>query len=120
MEVIFGIHYCCCVYDSIFRHSFLKYGCTLLDNHETWWIVKVKHPSLEIFEKYISLMRIKNKILVLSTHKILSSSFVIYIYIFVYIIQKILLLYPALEIFEMSHKFAKPGHISNDIYYSYF
>ena len=48
-------------------------------NHTKWWIIKVKHPSLDIYRKDISLMNINNLILVLCT-RIILSSFVIYFF----------------------------------------
>ena len=37
-----------------------------------WWIIKVKHPSSDIYRKNISLMKINNIIVVLHTGIILS------------------------------------------------
>ena len=42
--------------------------------------INVKHPSLDIYSKSISLMEIKNIVLVLRTHIKLLSSFVIYVF----------------------------------------
>ena len=49
-------------------------------NRTKWWIIKVKHPSSDIYRKNISLMKINNIILVLRTRIILLSSFVIYFF----------------------------------------
>ena len=45
-----------------------------------WWIIKVKHPSLDIYTKNISLMKMNDVILVPRTRIILFSSFVIFFF----------------------------------------
>ena len=45
---------------------------------KTWWIIKVKHPSLDTYENNVSLMKVTIRMLVLHTHIMLSSSLVIF------------------------------------------
>ena len=50
-------------------------------NHTKGWIMKVKHPSLDIYRKiYISLVKMNNITLLLRIRIILLSTFMIYFY----------------------------------------
>ena len=78
---MFYIHLFPCIHDGLFPHSLLEYGHFYLINYTKWWIIKVKHPSVDIHTKiYISLMKIYNMILVLHPRIILLSPFVIYFF----------------------------------------
>ena len=43
-----------------FSHSLFKSEFILGINHTKWWIIKVKHPSLDIYRKNISRVKINN------------------------------------------------------------
>ena len=45
------------------RSRFYIHWCSSLYKYIKWWIIKVKHPSLDIYRKIISLMEINNIIL---------------------------------------------------------
>ena len=66
------------LFDSLFHVFSLNIHIIWPINRTKWWIIKVKHPSSDIYRKNISLMKINNIILVLHTRIILLSSFVIY------------------------------------------
>ena len=68
------------LFDSLFHVFSLNIHIIWPINHTKWWIIKVKHPSSDIYRKNISLMKINNIILVLRTRIILLSSFVIYFF----------------------------------------
>ena len=68
------------LFDSLFHVFSLNIHIIWPINRTKWWIIKVKHPSSDIYRKNISLMKIKNIILVLRTRIILLSSFVIYFF----------------------------------------
>ena len=68
------------LFDSLFHVFSLNIHIILPINRTKWWIIKVKHPSSDIYRKNISLMKINNIILVLRTRIILLSSFVIYFF----------------------------------------
>ena len=69
----------CC---SLFHVLSLKFLLFNPINRTKWWKIKVKHLSLDIYWKNISLMKINNIILLLRTGVILSSSFVIYFFLY--------------------------------------
>ena len=88
------------LFDRFFHVLSLNIHIILPINRTKWWIIKVKHPSSDIYRKNISLMKINNIILVLRTRIILLSSFVIYFFcirhsgrfpIIGYIVSKILM-----------------------------
>ena len=68
------------LFDSLFHVFSLNIHIIWPINRTKWWIIKVKHPSSDIYRKNISLMKINNIILVLRTRIILLSSFVIYFF----------------------------------------
>ena len=68
------------LFDSLFHIFSLNIHIIWPINRTKWWIIKVKHPSSDIYRKNISLMKINNIILVLRTRIILLSSFVIYFF----------------------------------------
>ena len=68
------------LFDRLFHVLSLNIHIILPINRIKWWIIKVKHPSSDVYRKNISLMKINNIILVLRTRIILLSSFVIYFF----------------------------------------